>query len=197
MIRDVALAASGLLSREDVRPERLPGRSRHGIWNMPYNSDKWTTSEGEDRYRRSLYTFWRRTSPYPSFMTFDATSREFCTVRRVRTNTPLQALTLLERSGVVRGRAGAGAADDRRGRRRRAARTRAAFGVKLVLSRDAKPAELTRLVALYEHERRHYETLGAVDWYSADRTGAVVTTAPARQATMRTSPRGRWSPTCC
>jgi hypothetical protein len=50
---------------------------------------------GEDRYRRSLYTFWRRTSPYPSFMTFDATSREFCTVRRVRTNTPLQALTLL------------------------------------------------------------------------------------------------------
>ena len=66
-----------------------------GIWNMPYNSDKWTTSEGEDRYRRSLYTFWRRTSPYPSFMTFDATSREFCTVRRVRTNTPLQALTLL------------------------------------------------------------------------------------------------------
>ncbi len=66
-----------------------------GIWNMPYNSDKWTTSEGEDRYRRSLYTFWRRTSPYPSFMTFDATSREFCKVRRVRTNTPLQALTLL------------------------------------------------------------------------------------------------------
>ena len=66
-----------------------------GIWNMPYSSDKWTTSEGEDRYRRSLYTFWRRTSPYPSFMTFDATSREFCTVRRVRTNTPLQALTLL------------------------------------------------------------------------------------------------------
>ena len=64
-----------------------------GIWNMPYNSDKWTTSEGEDRHRRSLYTFWRRTSPYPSFMTFDATSRELCTVRRVRTNTPLQALT--------------------------------------------------------------------------------------------------------
>ncbi len=94
MVRDVSLAASGLLSRKmygpSVYPEQPPG-----IWNMPYNSDKWATSEGEDRYRRSLYTFWRRTSPYPSFMTFDATSREFCQVRRVRTNTPLQALTLL------------------------------------------------------------------------------------------------------
>ena len=88
------LAASGLLSPKIDGPSVFPPQPP-GIWNMPYNSDKWTTSEGEDRYRRSLYTFWRRTSPYPSFMTFDATSREFCTVRRVRTNTPLQALTLL------------------------------------------------------------------------------------------------------
>ena len=94
MVRDVALAASGLLSAKMYGPSVYPLQPA-GIWNMPYNSDKWTTSEGEDRYRRSLYTFWRRTSPYPSFMTFDATSREFCQVRRVRTNTPLQALTLL------------------------------------------------------------------------------------------------------
>ena len=89
-----ALAASGLLSPKMYGPSVYPLQPP-GIWNMPYNSDKWATSEGEDRYRRSLYTFWRRTSPYPSFMTFDATSREFCQVRRVRTNTPLQALTLL------------------------------------------------------------------------------------------------------
>ena len=94
MVRDVALAASGLLSPKMYGPSVFPLQP-DGIWNMPYNADKWTTSAGEDRYRRSLYTFWRRTSPYPSFMTFDATSREFCTVRRVRTNTPLQALTLL------------------------------------------------------------------------------------------------------
>ena len=94
MVRDAALAASGLLSPKMYGPSVFPLQPP-GIWNMPYNSDKWTTSEGEDRYRRSLYTFWRRTSPYPSFMTFDATSREFCQVRRVRTNTPLQALTLL------------------------------------------------------------------------------------------------------
>ena len=66
-----------------------------GIWDNPYSDEKWDTSDGEDRYRRGLYTFIRRTSPYPSLMTFDATSREFCTVRRVRTNTPLQALTML------------------------------------------------------------------------------------------------------
>ena len=107
MVRDVALAASGLLSAKMFGPSVFPLQP-DGIWNMPYSSDKWTTSTGEDRYRRSLYTFWRRTSPYPSFMTFDATSRELCTVRRVRTNTPLQALDAPERSGLVRGRAGTG-----------------------------------------------------------------------------------------
>ena len=66
-----------------------------GIWDIPYSSEKWTPSTGEDRYRRGLYTFIRRSAAYPSLMTFDATSREFCTVRRVRTNTPLQALTTL------------------------------------------------------------------------------------------------------
>ena len=107
MVRDVrsrrAACSAPKMHGPSVFPLQPPG-----IWNMPYSSDKWTTSEGEDRYRRSLYTFWRRTSPYPSFMTFDATSREFCQVRRVRTNTPLQALTLLERSGLVRSGSSAG-----------------------------------------------------------------------------------------
>ena len=93
MVRDTALAVSGLLSAKMFGPSVFPPQP-DGIWNMPYNSDKWTTSTGEDRYRRSIYTFWRRTSPYPSLITFDATSRELCTVRRVRTNTPLRALTL-------------------------------------------------------------------------------------------------------
>ena len=55
----------------------------------------WTTSQGEDKYRRGLYTLWRRTVPYPSMAAFDAPSREICTVRRVRTNTPLQAFVTL------------------------------------------------------------------------------------------------------
>jgi hypothetical protein len=152
MVRDTSLAASGLLSLTMHGPSVFPLQP-DGIWNMPYNDDKWTPSDGADRHRRSLYTFWRRTSPYPSYLTFDATSREYCTVRRVRTNTPLQALTLLndpasfEAARALANRmiaAGGTAAD------------RAAFGVKLVLSRAARPAELERLLALYQAERARY-----------------------------------------
>jgi len=94
MIRDSALAAAGLLSGKVGGPSVYPDQP-DGIWNTPYNDEAWATSTGADRFRRGLYTFWKRTSPYPSFLSFDATSREFCTVRRLRTNTPLQALTLL------------------------------------------------------------------------------------------------------
>jgi Protein of unknown function (DUF1553) len=162
MIRDSALAVSGLLSTKMYGPSVYPLQPE-GIWNMPYNSDKWATSSGEDRYRRSLYTFWRRTSPYPSMMTFDATSREYCTVRRVRTNTPLQALTLLNdpayfdaartlAQGMIKA-----AADPR---------ARIAAGIKLVLSREAKQPELDRLLKLYEEERTNYAAKG--DAESAD-----------------------------
>ena len=114
MIRDGELAASGLLSAKMHGPSVFPAQPE-GIWNMPYNEDRWVESEGEDRYRRSLYTFLRRTSPYPMQMTFDATSREYCAARRVRTNTPLQALTLLnDRASFEAARALA------RARRRRA-----------------------------------------------------------------------------
>ena len=66
-----------------------------GIWQVVYSSKQWETSPGEDRYRRALYTLWRRTSPYPAMTTFDAPSGETCTIRRIRTNTPLQALVTL------------------------------------------------------------------------------------------------------
>jgi hypothetical protein len=66
-----------------------------GIWGHAYMGDLWKVSEGEDRYRRAVYTYFKRTSPYPSFMTFDAGSREVCAVRRLPTNTPLQALVTL------------------------------------------------------------------------------------------------------
>jgi hypothetical protein len=65
------------------------------IWQSPYSGEKWTLSEGEDRYRRGVYTYWKRTAPYPSMVTFDAPSREFCQSRRILTNTPLQALVTL------------------------------------------------------------------------------------------------------
>src|SRR5476651_1397628 len=68
MVRDVALAASGLLSGTVGGPSVFPYQPE-GIWNIPYNGDKWTNDPGEDRYRRGIYTFWRRTSPYPAFIT--------------------------------------------------------------------------------------------------------------------------------
>jgi hypothetical protein len=92
-IRDNALAISGLLNRQ------LGGKSVYPYQPADYYSDKgrwkWTDSTGQDLYRRGLYTFWRRTTFYPSFQVFDAPTREYCTVDRPRTNTPLQALVTL------------------------------------------------------------------------------------------------------
>jgi hypothetical protein len=157
-IRDASLAVSGLLSPKMHGPSVFPVQPP-GIWNMPYNSDKWATSDGDDRYRRSIYTFWRRTSPYPSFMTFDATSREYCTARRVRTNTPLQALTLLNDPASFEAARALGArfAQDRP-LDPTAVRARAALGVKLVLTRDATAAEIDRIARLFEEELAHYRS---------------------------------------
>ena len=93
-IRDQALAVSGLLSEKMLGPSVMPEQP-DGIWQVVYSGDEWKTSKGEDRHRRALYTFWRRTSPYPSFIAFDASSRELCIPRRTDTNTPLQALVTL------------------------------------------------------------------------------------------------------
>jgi hypothetical protein len=96
MVRDITLAASGLLSSKIGGPSVFPYQP-NGVWELPYekDSDKWVMSPGEDRYRRGLYTFIRRAAPYPAATVFDATSREYCTARRNHTDTPLQALTTL------------------------------------------------------------------------------------------------------
>ncbi len=95
MVRDQALALSGLLSRKMHGPSVYPPQPP-GLWQAAFNGQRtWAMSSGVDRYRRGLYTFWRRTVPYPSMAAFDATSRETCTVRRIRTNTPLQAFVTL------------------------------------------------------------------------------------------------------
>ena len=153
MIRDLALSAAGLLSRKVGGPSVMPPQPE-GIWRNPYSRERWMTAKGEDRYRRGLYTFLRRTSPYPSMMTFDATSREFCTVRRVRTNTPLQSLTLLNDETML---------EMARALARRmylevdgAVRDRLAHGFRLCLTRRPTSAELDRLVALYQQQLDNY-----------------------------------------
>ena len=93
-IRDSALAAAGLLNRTmggpSVKPYQPPG-----LWEQSGTGKTYTQDTGDKLYRRSLYTFWRRTSPPPSMTTFDALSREVCTARRDSTATPLQSLVLL------------------------------------------------------------------------------------------------------
>ncbi|SEJ70384.1 Planctomycete cytochrome C [Dyadobacter sp. SG02] len=93
-VRDQALACSGLISNKMYGPGVMPPQPDK-IWQSPYSGEKWVLSEGEDRYRRGVYTYWKRTAPYPSMVTFDAPSREFCQSRRILTNTPLQALVTL------------------------------------------------------------------------------------------------------
>ncbi len=99
-IRDQALAISGLLSEKMYGASVMPWQPE-GIWMSPWNSDTWVKSEGDDQYRRAVYTFWKRTAAYPSMITFDGVGREFCTARRIRTNTPLQALATLNDSAYL------------------------------------------------------------------------------------------------
>lgn len=93
-VRDQALVISGMLSTKLFGPSVMPYQPK-GIWLSPWNGADWQQSSGEDQYRRGLYIYWKRTAPYPSMMTFDATGREVCSSRRIRTNTPLQALVTL------------------------------------------------------------------------------------------------------
>ncbi|MEM8937986.1 MAG: PSD1 and planctomycete cytochrome C domain-containing protein [Bacteroidota bacterium] len=99
MIRDQALKISGLLNTEVGGPSVKPYQP-DGIWEETTgggggSTSTYVQSTGNDLYRKSLYTFWKRTVPPPSMMTFDASSRDLCTVKRQETNTPLQALVLL------------------------------------------------------------------------------------------------------
>ncbi len=164
MVRDSVLASSGLLSPKIGGPSVFPPQP-DGIWDIPYSNEKWIPSEGEDRYRRGLYVFIRRSATYPSFMTFDATSREHTTVRRVRTNTPLQALTTLNDEAYFEAaRALAArvlketpaAASSSSASNLDAARVIYAF--RLVATRTPKAAEIDRILASYRKQLERFRT---------------------------------------
>jgi hypothetical protein len=108
----------------------------------------WQTSDGEDRYRRAFYTMWRRSNPYPSMATFDAPNREVCTVRRGRTNTPLQALVTLNDPVFVEAAQALARRVVSAGGSTSADRAKYAF--RICLSRPPHDVELSRLVQLYE-----------------------------------------------
>jgi hypothetical protein len=149
-VRDQALAVSGLLSAKMLGPSVMPPQPE-GLWQVVYSDDQWRTSSGEDRLRRGLYTFLRRTHPYPAMETFDAPSREVCVVRRLLTNTPLQALVTLndpvfvEAAQALARQALAELATDRQ---------RIAWLFEQCLCRPPHPAETTRLLQLVDAQRR-------------------------------------------
>ncbi|MEQ1829875.1 MAG: DUF1553 domain-containing protein, partial [Pirellula sp.] len=99
-IRDQCLAASGLLTGKIGGPSAKPYQP-DGLWGEIATDMEYQTSKGSDLYRRSLYTYWKRTVAPPGMQTFDAPSRETCVVRRPITNTPLQALYMMNEEGII------------------------------------------------------------------------------------------------
>jgi hypothetical protein len=157
-IRDNALAVAGLLSPKLGGPPVRPFQPA-GLWDNKVGGDKVTydLSTGEDAYRRGLYTVWKRGSPYPSFVNFDATARTACTVRRSRSNTPLQALTLLNDPVYVEAARALAARVVREGPDS-AVSSRLAYAFQLSLARPPSAVELAALTRLHAQQSAAHVT---------------------------------------
>ncbi len=155
-IRDNALAVSGLLSTRMLGPPVYPPQP-DGIWrHVGRNAPKYETSTNDDRFRRGIYVVWRRSAPYPSFVTFDAPDRASCVPSRSRSNTPLQALTLLNDPAYVEMAFGM----SRRillDRPEASPEERLEYAFRLTCARQPRPEELTRLASLLRAEQQRYE----------------------------------------
>ncbi|MFM9874724.1 MAG: PSD1 and planctomycete cytochrome C domain-containing protein [Fimbriimonadaceae bacterium] len=151
-LRDSVFTVSGLLTEKVGGPSVMPVQP-NGVWDTPYNGQSWVIAQGENRYRRSLYTFMKRSSPFPMMLTFDGTSREFCTPRRERTNTPLQALNFLNDPGLLEGAVALA---------RKVRSKNMSEGVKVVvqhcLIREPDDREVILLSGLFERTKAKYST---------------------------------------
>jgi hypothetical protein len=169
MVRDQALAAAGLLTQDIGGPSVKPYQPA-GLWrelaDVPYLRDS-----GTGLYRRGLYVFWKRTVAPPGLATFDAPGRETCIVRETRTNTPLQALNLLNDVTYVE----AGRVLAQKAMRLKSGRERVEWMVRCILARRPSDAEMKLLLAGLARHQAHYrrdpeaarKLLGAGDTPSA------------------------------
>ncbi|HUY35573.1 MAG TPA: PSD1 and planctomycete cytochrome C domain-containing protein [Pirellulales bacterium] len=154
MVRDNALAIAGLLSEKVGGPSVKPYQPA-GYWaHLNFPIREWENDHGESQYRRGLYTYWQRTFLHPSLLAFDAPSREECTAERPRSNTPLQALVLLNDPTYVEAARVFAAKILREAAASPA--ERAALALRQALGREAKPDEVAILVGLYEKHARQY-----------------------------------------
>jgi len=154
-VRDVAMFVSGLLVErvggKSVKPYQPPGLWEAVSFN---NSQKYVPDPGEGEYRRSLYTYWKRQSPPPNMMLFDAPTREYCVVRRPRTNTPLQALALMNDPQIVEA---SRAFAQRMMIESKDAESRVAFGFRLATSRKISKDESKVLLDVLKQQLADYQ----------------------------------------
>ncbi|MEO5713519.1 MAG: PSD1 and planctomycete cytochrome C domain-containing protein [Luteolibacter sp.] len=153
MIRDQALAAAGFLSAKMYGPPVFPPQP-DGVWRSVYNGAKWKESQGEDRFRRGIYTYCKRTSGFPGLLTFDAPSRDLCSARRIVSNTPLQALVTMNDPAHIEAARGMA--------KRMSARSadpaeQLAYGVLLATQQDAPPAMIAELASLLADSTGEFE----------------------------------------
>lgn len=154
-IRDQALQVSGLLSKKMYGPSVMPYQPE-GLWQVVYNGANWATSPGEDQYRRALYTYWRRTNPYPSLMSFDSPSKEFCVARRIDTNTPIQALVTLNDPVYVEAAMGLA---KRMLAVKQPYKGQISYGYKIAMAKtDIDELKLKELESLYLKTRAYFES---------------------------------------
>lgn len=146
-VRDQALAISGLLSTKMYGPPVHPPLPAD-VWKPFQGGDKWETpDQGDpDRYRRSVYTYTKRSIPFPMFAAFDAPSREFCIARRLPSNTPLQALMTLNDQTFVEA---SHALAERMLATGKSTKEQIALGFRLATARDAGDDELDKLMVLH------------------------------------------------
>ena len=152
-IRDQALAVSGLLSSKMYGPSVYPPNPIKRVTNAFAGTDVWQTSQGEDRYRRSLYTFLKRSQPHPLFETFDISNRDVCSLRRINTNTPLQSfMTLNDECFIEAAQALAIEMAKAKTPERQIAR-----GLEKALVRPADPKKINTLLELYQESIEVYQ----------------------------------------
>ena len=156
-----------------------------GIWLSPYNGAKWKSANDSSQYRRALYTYWKRSAPYPSMIAFDGAQRNICNARRIRTNTPLQALVTLNDSAYLdMARHFAYRMEAEAGKN---LEQQIAKGYEWMLFKTISPEKLNTFVKLYKQAYQQFEKdpertcemIGAMNEHNNPSTAALVVVANA------------------
>jgi hypothetical protein len=183
-VRDQGLCISGLMSNTMYGAAVFPFQP-DGIWLSPWNGAQWKNATGENAHRRAIYTYWKRTAPYPSMITFDGAAREVCVSRRIRTNTPLQALvTLNDDAYLDMARHLAYRMEQLAGNN---VQQQISKGYELAMYKPITAARLATLTKLYHEALQKYQQdkdktcamIGVMDQHNKPETAALVVTANA------------------